>query len=83
GHSSGSMALFATLSYIVWHITRRRATTAAAAVVGLASAGLVGYSRVALRHHHTGDVFAGYALAVGWLILLLRSFRRTQERRPG
>lgn len=74
GHALGSLVFFGVLAYLVWHVTRRPRLTLAAALASVIVTALVGYSRVALRQHHTGDVLSGYGLGAAWLVLILRAF---------
>ena len=81
GHSSGTLALCGTLAYLYWDATERQSSALLLGAMGAAATGLIGYSRVALRHHHTGDVIGGYALAASWLALILREFGRRRAPR--
>ena len=75
GHALGSLVFFGVLAYLVWHLTRRPLPSLLAVVGSGIVTALVGYSRVVLRQHHTGDVLSGYGLGAAWLVLVLRAFR--------
>jgi undecaprenyl-diphosphatase len=74
GHSSGSVALLGVGAFLA---SRRARDPWAGILFPLAGAlaGSIGYSRVALRRHHPGDVVAGYLLGTIWLALVLRALR--------
>lgn len=66
GHATLSMALAAALAYVVYRLSGRRGTAAAALLVGGAAVLLVGLSRVYLGVHYPSDVMAGYAVGFSW-----------------
>jgi diacylglycerol kinase (ATP) len=76
GHSSGSVVFFGALAYLAWRQSGRRLLTAAALGAGGVLAGAIGRSRVALRAHHWSDVFGGFGIGAGWLLLVLLVFDR-------
>lgn len=82
GHAAGSMAFYGMLAYVLlvvlpprWH--RRVLAIAVLAVL------VIGSSRIVLQVHFLSDVFAGYALALGWLALCIGAaeWLRTVRRR--
>lgn len=82
GHAAGSLVFYGLLAYVLlvllperWH--RRIAVTALLCVL------VIGGSRVMLQVHFLSDVFAGYALGLGWLALCVGvgEFLRTARRR--
>ena len=75
GHTTGTVALLGTATYLVWRFTHSLVAVWAVAIVGIPVTGLVGTSRVLLREHHVGDVLAGYTLGVAWLMIAIRVFR--------
>lgn len=82
GHAAGSLVFYGMLAYLLlvlaperWH---RRIVVAALALVAV-----IGSSRVLLQVHYLSDVFAGYALGLGWLALCIGASEalRTARRR--
>jgi len=67
GHTNGTVALTGSFCLLLWRRTRNPALVALCAVACASWSGLVGYSRVKLHQHHTGDVVAGYTLGLLWL----------------
>lgn len=70
GHAAGSLVFYGLLAYVLlvlmpprWH---RRIVLAALLLVIT-----IGSSRVLLQVHFLSDVFAGYALGLGWLALCI------------
>lgn len=88
GHASGTTALAGAAAYVLWLLTARAWVAAAAALAGSGAAAIVGYSRVSLNRHHTGDVLAGHALGLGCVVGAIAMDRRvsamgsTQAREP-
>jgi undecaprenyl-diphosphatase len=66
GHATLSMVLAAILVYIVYRLSGRRGTGAAALLAGTAAVLMVGLSRVYLGVHYPSDVVAGYAVGFSW-----------------
>jgi membrane-associated phospholipid phosphatase len=79
GHSNGALVFSGAVTIVVWQLTRSRVATAIAGTAGVAATALIGYSRVALRQHHTADVLAGYAIGAAWLAVLLRRYTRANS----
>ena len=82
GHAAGSLAFYGMLAYLLlvllpsrWH--RRVIVTALLVII------VIGSSRIVLQVHFLSDVFAGYALALGWLALCIGAaeWLRTARRR--
>lgn len=80
GHAAGSLMFYGMVAYLLmvlvparWH----RLITGVAIVVIV----LIGGSRVLLQVHFVSDVFAGYALAIGWGALCVSAieFLRTSR----
>ncbi len=69
GHATLSMVLAAILVYIVYRLSTRRGTGAAALLAGIAVVLVVGLSRVYLGVHYPSDVVAGYAVGFSWATL--------------
>lgn len=73
GHSSGVAALVTVVLVLAWprlSRTGRRAWTAAGAALVL----VVGLTRVLLGVHYPVDVLAGWALGIGWSLLVAVAF---------
>jgi membrane-associated phospholipid phosphatase len=73
GHSSGVAALVTIALVLAWpRLTgpARRAWTAA----GVALVAVVGLTRVLLGVHYPSDVVAGWALGLGWSLLVVLAF---------
>jgi membrane-associated phospholipid phosphatase len=70
------------MTFIVWQLSRSRVATLIAGTIGVAASALIGYSRIALRQHHTGDVLAGYAIGAAWLAVLLRRYTGVNSNEP-
>lgn len=82
GHANGAVVFSSAVTFVVWQLTRSRAATLIAGAAGAAASALIGYSRIALRQHHTGDVLAGYAIGAAWLAVLLRRYTRVNSNEP-
>lgn len=87
GHATLSMALAAVLAYVVYRLSGRRRTGAAAVLVASAAVLGVGLSRVYLGVHYPSDVAAGYAVGFSWATfcaLAVESIRiRRRAHAPG
>jgi len=82
GHANGALVFSGAVTFAVWQRTRNRVATFIAGAAGAAASALIGYSRVALRQHHTGDVLAGYLMGAAWLAVLLRRYARVDSTLP-
>jgi membrane-associated phospholipid phosphatase len=70
GHATMSAAFFAGTTYAIWKLsgaTRGRV----AAIVSTALVAGIGFSRIYLGVHWPSDVLAGYALGLGWALVLV------------
>jgi undecaprenyl-diphosphatase len=77
GHATMSSAFFAGATYAVWKLMGPARGRAAAAISIVFVAG-IGFSRVYLGVHWPSDILAGYALGLGWALVLIaiaESFR--------
>jgi membrane-associated phospholipid phosphatase len=71
GHASGSLAVYAMLTYVIlrgrdlqwWHLPLLVMTTAAILAVG--------FSRVFLQVHYPSDILGGYLVAGSWLCICI------------
>lgn len=69
GHSSGSLAVYGTLGFILArHLADRRARIASLAAAALL-VGLIGFSRLYLGVHFLTDVVAGFSVGLAWVAL--------------
>ena len=71
GHSFSSFTFFGLLIYIAWHSEIKRSWKIAIAIVLIAFAAIIAFSRVYLRVHYASDILAGFCLSVVWLMLAL------------
>ncbi|MFZ2237627.1 MAG: phosphatase PAP2 family protein [Dokdonella sp.] len=80
GHAAGSLMFYGMLAYLLMVLVPARWHRFIAGVA-IAVISLVGGSRVLLQVHFVSDVFAGYALAVGWGALCVSAieFLRTSR----
>jgi membrane-associated phospholipid phosphatase len=70
GHATVSTAFFAGTTYAVWKLVGRRAGVCAMILSAILVSG-IGFSRIYLGVHWPSDVVAGYALGLGWVLLLI------------
>ncbi|NKE63167.1 phosphatase PAP2 family protein [Lentzea sp. PSKA42] len=73
GHAQSAVVTYATLLLLFWSVMRsvwRRVAVTVAAVMVLG----IGLSRVALSVHYVSDVFAGYALGLAWVVVMIAMF---------
>ena len=66
GHAMDTAAVAAALCFLAWRYRRQRWVWAVAPAFALA----VGWARVYLGVHNPSDVLAGWASAVGWVVLV-------------
>ena len=75
GHSLNSMAIAGIVAYLLLRKLRHRWTRALAVTGCAAFAVAMGLSRVYLGHHWLTDVVTAWALALGWLALVITGHR--------
>jgi membrane-associated phospholipid phosphatase len=79
GHSSGSMAMFGMLGYLLARTGRTRRVRvlggSAAALLILA----IGFSRIYLGAHYFSDVIGGYLIGAAWLTLCITALECAQH----
>jgi membrane-associated phospholipid phosphatase len=74
GHSSGTATLVTVLLVLAWPLLAPQARRTALAL-GVALVLLVGCSRMWLGVHFLSDVVGGWALGLGWTLLVALAFR--------
>ena len=75
GHSSAAMAVYGTAGYLLWRLAPPAWRLPGIAILaGLIMA--VGLSRILLQVHFASDVFAGFAVSLGWLALCVAVAQR-------
>ena len=75
GHSLNSMAIAGIVAYLLLRRLRRRWSRTLAVTGCAAFAVAMGLSRVYLGHHWLTDVVTAWALALGWLALVITGHR--------
>jgi len=67
GHAGGSALVFGMAAYLLWNTSFRGSKPAAMVLVGLIP--LVSYTRLVLGVHWLTDVFGGWSLGAGFVLL--------------
>lgn len=87
GHAMLSAAVYLALAVLLARILRRRWAKIYVVSVGLATTGVVGFTRVYLGVHYPSDVLGGWLAGIAWALacgtaseLLYRRLRREPER---
>jgi membrane-associated phospholipid phosphatase len=75
GHSLNSMAIALVVAYLLVRKLRHRWSRALAVTGCVLFAVLMGLSRVYLGHHWLTDVLVAWALALGWVALVVTGHR--------
>jgi membrane-associated phospholipid phosphatase len=70
GHATLSAAFFAGTTYAIWKLMGPRRGQVSAIISTALIAG-IGFSRIYLGVHWPSDVLAGYALGLGWALVLV------------
>jgi membrane-associated phospholipid phosphatase len=71
GHAMNSFVFYMTLSYFIFHETRRKMLSILFASVSAIIVLLIGISRIYLGVHYPSDVIAGYAAGILWFCLVI------------
>jgi undecaprenyl-diphosphatase len=82
GHATQSLATFVAVTAVLCAVFLHTRNTVAA-VVAVALAAAVGWSRVYLGVHWTTDVMAGWLVGAAWVSAVLWLSRRAPEPAPG
>ena len=67
GHAMLSMAVVATLLFLIWNWRLPRALQWSATIVGIAFVAWVGLSRLYLGVHFPSDIIAGWCASLAWV----------------
>ena len=67
GHAMLSMAVIATLLFLIWNWRLPRALQWSATIVGIAFVAWVGLSRLYLGVHFPSDIIAGWCASLAWV----------------
>lgn len=81
GHAFTSMVFWGMVTYLMWHVVKRRALRVALIAITAFFALMTGISRVYLGVHFPSDVFAGWVVGIIWLVCMILATRALH--RPG
>ena len=71
GHAMNSFIFYASVSYLVYHFTRKKWPTIVAFGVSGILVSLVGLSRIYLGVHYPSDVIAGFIAGFWWFVTVI------------
>ncbi|RYY63901.1 MAG: phosphatase PAP2 family protein, partial [Chitinophagaceae bacterium] len=80
GHATSGFIFYGLLAYLAWKLKLPRGLRLALAVVLIAWALLVGFSRIYLRMHFATDVLAGFCIGASWLGLSILILQRMKKK---
>ncbi|MEP6607181.1 MAG: phosphatase PAP2 family protein [Burkholderiaceae bacterium] len=81
GHSSGAVAAYGALAYVLIRLTPPRRHLAII-LAAIATAFAVGCSRIFMQVHFASDVLAGFATGLAWLSVCVMAAEIVRRRRP-
>lgn len=71
GHAMNSLVFYSSLTYFVFHISRKKRFATILIVVTILLVSGIGLSRIYLGAHYPSDVLAGYAAGLLWFSLVI------------
>lgn len=71
GHAMNSFIFFASLTYLVFHFTRKKRLSFFVVCISAFLVLLIGFSRVYLGVHNPTDIIAGYIAGFWWFITVI------------
>jgi len=71
GHAMNSFVFYVTLSFYIYHFTRRKILSLIITLISLVTILLIGFSRVYLGIHYPSDILAGYTVGFWWFVTAL------------
>lgn len=71
GHAMNSFIFFASITYLVFHFTRKKRLSVLCAIVSGILVALIGFSRVYLGVHYPSDIIAGFVAGFWWFITVI------------
>jgi membrane-associated phospholipid phosphatase len=83
GHATSGFIFYGLVAYLVWKSKAPRKLKIVLALLLIAWALLIGFSRVYLRMHYASDVFAGFCNGVAWLGLAILLMERQKKKTTG
>ncbi len=71
GHAMNSFVFYTTLSFYIYHFTRRKLLSLVVTIFSIIIILLIGLSRVYLGVHYPSDILAGYVVGFWWFVTAL------------
>ncbi|MGB8956037.1 MAG: phosphatase PAP2 family protein [Tumebacillaceae bacterium] len=81
GHSMAAVALYGTLTYLLWKHVPARAGRVLMLLVSLLMIEGIGWSRVYLGVHYPSDVIGGYLMSAAWLLAVIGIYETYRKRK--